>query len=168
MTMGDLSDIVNAATAVFKILDSNETEAMGKLASALPRGIDPMATDGNWTRLSNPMLTTVTWKARFPTFRDDDVIRLGVIWTYGGSVGGKGKFIKDAEAFVTVEHISSTFNVDVSVRFAETGTPIGPEPVAMLTGTFNVRRSRTLLGVLPSQFFGFKILGDGSGAVSQL
>lgn len=100
--MGDLGDIVNLATGVMKILDSNETESMGKLATALPRGVDPLATDGNWQRLDRPMSFSLVWKAEHPTFSDDDQITIGLIWTFGGSVGGKGRYIKDAEAYVTV------------------------------------------------------------------
>ena len=48
---------------------------------------------------------------------------------------------------MTVQHTSPTYHYDVSVKFAESGTPIGPEPVAMLTGTLNVRTSRTITGV---------------------
>jgi hypothetical protein len=166
--MGDLGDIVNLATGVMKILDSNETESMGKLATALPRGVDPLATDGSWQRLAPPMSFSLVWKAEHPTFRDDDQITIGLIWTFGGSVGGKGRYIKDAEAYVTVQHTSPTYHYDVSVKFAESGTPIGPEPVAMLTGTLNVRTSRTITGVESTQVFGFTILGDGSGNVKQL
>jgi hypothetical protein len=166
--MGDLGDIVNLATGVMKILDSNETESMGKLATALPRGVDPLATDGNWQRLATPMSFSLVWRAEHPTFRDDDQITIGLIWTFGGSVGGKGRYIKDAEAYVTVQHTSPTYHYDVSVKFAESGTPIGPEPIAMLTGTLNVRTSRTLTGVESTQVFGFTILGDGSGNVKQL
>ena len=166
--MGDLGDIVNLATGVMKILDSNVTESMGKLATALPRGVDPLATDGNWQRLATPMSFTLVWKALHPTFSDDDQITIGLIWTFGGSVGGRGRYIKDAEAYVTVQHTSPTYHYDVSVKFAESGTPIGPEPIAMLTGTLNVRTSRVITGVQATQVFGFTILGDGSGNVKQL
>jgi hypothetical protein len=141
---------------------------MGQLATALPRGVDPMATDGSWARVETPLEFPMVWKARYPTFRDDDEIRIGVIWTYGGSVGGKGRFIKDAEAYVVVKHISLTYHVDVTVKFAETGTPIGPEPVAMITGTLNIRRSRSITGIEGSWMYGVKILGDGSGSIVAL
>jgi len=166
--MGDIADIVNVASQVVKILDSNETESMGTLATALPRGVDPLSTGGNWQRTETPLAVPLTWKAAHPTFRDDDVITIGVVWTFGGSVNGKGRYIKDAEGYVTVKHISSTFYVDVLLKFAESGTPIGTEPVAMLTGTFHVRRSRIITGVQGSWVYGFKILGDGSGSMRQI
>jgi hypothetical protein len=163
--MGDIADIVNAASSVVKILDSNETESMGKLATALPRGVDPLSTGGNWQRTERPLALTLTWKAAHPTFRDDEVITIGVVWTFGGSVKGKGRYIKDAEAFAKVGYIPLTYHVDIFVKFAESGTPIGTEPVAMLTGTFNVRQSRTITGIQGSWVYGFKILGDGSGSM---
>jgi hypothetical protein len=166
--MGDLGDIVNLASQVVKVLDSNEVQSMGNLATALPRGVDPLSTDGNWKRLDSPMLMTITWPAEYPTFSDDDVLNLGVIWTYGGSVHGEGRFIKDAEAFVTVGHISSTYTYNVAAKFADSGTPIGPGPTAMLTGTFNVRVSRWITGAEPSLMIGFTILGDGSGSMKRL
>ncbi len=89
---------------------------------------------------------TITWPALHPTFASDTVISLGVIWTFGGSVDGKGRFIKDAEAYVKVGSVTATYSFDVTAKFAESGTPIGSEPVAMLTGTFNVVRSRTIFG----------------------
>lgn len=167
--MSDLTDIVNLATQAVKILDSNETQNMGQLASALPRGIDPMtATGGNWQRVARPATMTLTWKAKYSWARDDDVLTLGVVWTFGGSIDGKGQFIKDAEAFVNVGHITSTFYYDVTVRFAETGTPVGPEPIAMLTGTVNVRSSRIITGLQSQSNYGIKILGNGAGEITTL
>ncbi len=168
MTMGDIADIVNTASSVVKILDSNVTASMGSLASALPRGVDPLSTGGNWQRVEKPLLVTLTWAALHPTFSSDSVLNLGVVWTFGGSVNGTGRYIKDAEAYVTVGYVASTYYFDVSVKFAESGTPIGPEPIAMLTGTFNVRRSRIITGIQDSLMLGFKILGDGSGVLTEL
>jgi hypothetical protein len=166
--MGDIVDIVNVASSVVKLLDSNETQSMGNLASALPKGLDPLATDGNWQRVTQPLGLTLTWAALHPTFASDSVLTLGVVWTFGGSVKGKGRYIKDAEAYVKVGSVTSTYSFDVSVKFAESGTPIGPEPIAMLTGTFNVRRSRIITGIQDSTMWGFKILGDGSGELKAL
>lgn len=67
-----------------------------------------------------------------------------------------------------VGSVTATYSFDVTAKFAESGTPIGSEPVAMLTGTFNVVRSRTIFGVVDSSVYGFKILGDGSGEMVEL
>lgn len=166
--MGDIVDIVNVASSVVKLLDSNETQSMGNLASALPKGLDPLATDGNWQRVTQPLGLTLTWAALHPTFASNSVLTVGVVWTFGGSVKGKGRYIKDAEAYVKVSSVTSTYSFDVSVKFAESGTPIGPEPIAMLTGTFNVRRSRIITGIQDSTMWGFKVLGDGSGELKAL
>ncbi|GAB6859888.1 hypothetical protein [Microbacterium xylanilyticum] len=166
--MSDLTDIVNLASSAVTLLKSNETQSMGSLATALPRGVDPLKTGGNWRRVTNPLVMTITWPALHPTFASDTVISLGVIWTFGGSVDGKGRFIKDAEAYVKVGSVTATYSFDVTAKFAESGTPIGSEPVAMLTGTFNVVRSRTIFGVVDSSVYGFKILGDGSGEMVEL
>lgn len=166
--MSELTDIVNLASSAVTLLKSNETQSMGSLATALPRGVDPLKTGGNWQRKSTPLVMTITWPALHPTFASDTVISLGVIWTFGGSVDGKGRFIKDAEAYVKVGSVTATYNFDVTAKFAESGTPIGSEPIAMLTGTFNVVRSRTVFGVVDSSMYGFKILGDGSGEMVEL
>jgi hypothetical protein len=170
--MGDIADIVNVASSVVKILASNETESMGKLATALPRGIDPLSTGGEWQRVERPLAVGMIWECSHPSVCDDDLITIGVVWTFGGSVNGKGRYIKDAEAYSKIGHIGPTYNYDIFVKFAESGTPIGPEPVAMLTGTFNVRVSRTVygidLGVVSSRIYGFQILGDGSGHLHPL
>lgn len=166
--MSDLTDIVNLASSAVTLLRSNVTQSMGTLATALPRGTDPMQTDGTWKRAPRPIFMRLTWAAEHPTFADDTVIDLGLIWTYGGSVGGHGRFVKDAEAYVKVTSITPTYDFDVTAKFAETGTPIGTEPVAMITGTFNVVRSRVVLGVVDSCVFGFKLLGDGSGEITEL
>jgi hypothetical protein len=166
--MSDLTDIANLASSAVTLLKDNVTQSMGRLATALPRGVDPLATGGGWQRVPRPMVMTVRWPALHPTFADDSVLDLGVLWTYGGSVEGRGRFIKDAEAYVKVESVGSTYDFDVTAKFADSGTPIGTEPVAMLTGTFNVVRSRVVFGTVDSCVFGFKILGDGSGQIVEL
>ncbi|AKU16613.1 hypothetical protein [Luteipulveratus mongoliensis] len=166
--MGDIGEIVNTTTQIFKILDNNVTTSMGKLATALPKDVDALATDGNWVRRDHAMILPLVWPAKYPELNDDDVVNLGLIWTYGGSVNGEGRYIKDAEAFATVGHISLGYTIDVSVRFADTGTPVGDEPIAMITGTFNVRQRRTLIGELPSCVIGFTLMGDGRGTMKEL
>jgi hypothetical protein len=166
----DLKDIQNAVTGVIEILKSNETESMPALASALPRGIDPIATDPTWSSEPQVMKLRLTYPpaTEIPGINEDDVITLGVRWNYNGQVGGRGRFIKDLEAFVITGHISLTVRFDVFVKFAESGTPVGDEPIAMLTGSFNVRVGSSVFGETFSEFYGIRVFGDGAGDIKEI
>jgi hypothetical protein len=168
--MTDLKDIVNVVSGVSEILRSNETESMPALASALPRGIDPLATDPTWSNEPQVMKLRLTYppNVEIPGVTEDDVLTLGVRWNYNGQVGGGGRFIKDLEAFVIVGHISLTVRYDVFVKFADSGTPIGAEPTAMLTGSFNVRVGSSVLGETFSEFYGIRVFGNGAGDITQI
>ena len=168
--MTDLKDIVNATTGVIEILKSNETESMPNLASALPRGIDPLSTDATWSNTPQVMKLKLVYppRVRIPVITEDDELTLGVRWNYNGQVGGHGRFIKDLEAFVILGHTSVTVRYDVLVKFSDTGTPIGPEPIAMLTGSLNVRVGSSVYGSTFSQFFGVRVFGNGAGDITQI
>jgi hypothetical protein len=171
----DLKDIVNTAITVVDLLKSNVVQAMPALASALPRGIDAMTTDPTWSSDPRTITAVLTYPCAHPLPEPltiaDNVLKIGVRWNYLGQVGGKGRYIKDAEAFVIVENINPTLTFDVAVKFAETGTPISAsapdEPVAMLSGSFTVRVS-SLLGVLFTQFYGVRLFGNGAGRIEPL
>jgi hypothetical protein len=91
-----------------------------------------------------------------------------VRWNYNGQVAGKGRYIKDLEAFVILGHTSLTVRYDVLVKFSDNGTPIGPEPVAMLTGSLNVRVGSSVYGSTFSQFFGVRVFGNGAGDITEI
>lgn len=168
--MTDLKDIVNVVTGVSEIMRSNETESMPALANALPRGIDPITTDPTWSTEPAVMTLGLTYppNIEIPFVTEDDHLTLGVRWNYNGQVGGSGRYIKDLEAFVIAGHISLTVRYDVYVKFAESGTPVGTEPIAMLTGSINVRVGSSVLGETYSQFFGIRVFGDGAGDIKQI
>jgi hypothetical protein len=168
--MSDLNDIVNAVSGVSAILRSNETETMPALASALPRGIDPIATDPTWSSEPQLVKLRLTYPPRLaiPLITADDELTLGVRWNYNGQVGGKGRYVKDVEAFVITGHISLTVRYDVFVKFAESGTPIGSEPIAMLTGSFNVRVGSSVYGETFSQYYGIRVFGNGAGDIKEI
>ncbi len=65
-------------------------------------------------------------------------------------------------------HISLTVRYDVFVKFAESGTPIGDEPIGMLTGSFNVRVGSSVFGETFSQFYGIRVFGNGAGDIKQI
>ena len=172
----DLKDIVNTTITVIDLLKANVVQAMPALATALPRGVDPLATDPTWSSEPQMVLLALTFPHAYPLpepFRlADDGLKIGVRWNYSGQVGGKGRYIKDLEAFVLVDHISATMTYDIAVKFAETGTPINapsPDgPIAMLTGSFTLRVSQFSSGVLFSNYFGIRVFGNGSGDIKQI
>lgn len=168
--MADLKDIVNTVTGVSEILRANETESMPALASALPRGIDPLATDPTWSNEPRVIKLRLTYPPNIPIdgVTEDDILTLGVRWNYNGQVGGQGRYIKDLEAFVIAGHISLTVRYDVFVKFAESGTPIGDVPIAMLTGSFNVRVGSSIYGETFSEFYGIRVFGNGAGDIKQI
>jgi hypothetical protein len=168
----NLTDIVNAVTKVFELCSSNETTEMPEHAHAVPRNVDPLTGTAGWSDTQARMVGTLRYppahKLPLIPAAPDDVIKLGMNWTYGGSVNGHGRYIKDAEGFVIVENVNATVLFDVSVKFAESGTPVGPEPVALLTATINVRVSQRIVGLLFTQFFGCRLFGNGSGDITQI
>lgn len=165
--MTNPNDIVNAVTGVINLVKSNETESMPTLASALPRGIDPLTTDPTWSDTQAIIKLKLTYppNIRIPGLTEDDELTLGVRWTYNGQVAGRGRYIKDLEAFVILGHTSLTVRYDVLVKFSETGTPIGAEPTAMLTGSINVRVGSAVFGSTFSELYGVRVFGNGSGNI---
>jgi hypothetical protein len=165
----DLKDIVNAVSQVFAICKSNVATTMGKDAHAVPRGVDILTQTSGWVADPRQLLVVDTLPAVFRGTNthipglSNTKLEFGVQWTYGGQVGGHGRYIKDARAFVIVDSVTILYTVDVEAKFSETGTPIGSEPVAMLTATINAKFTHALLGTEFSQLIGVRIFGDGSG-----
>jgi len=171
MIMGapNLTDIVNATTQVFALCKSNVAATMPQDAHAVPRGVDVMTGTSGWSADQTRLILRGNWPAVFrgsdthiPGLQDTN-LGFGVQWTFNGQVDGKGRFIKDARAFVIIDSVTIVYNVDVEVKFSETGTPIGEQPIAMLTATMNAKFTHALLGTEFSQLLGLRIFGDGSG-----
>jgi hypothetical protein len=165
----NLKDIVNTVTEVMTLIKSNETENIPRLATALPRDVDPLTGTAGWSANPQTMVASIVYPCAHPNpLCEDNRLRIGFRWTYDGSVDGAGQYIKDAEAFAIIDYINPTISIDAIVKFAESGTPIGDGPIAMITATVNVRVSQIIRGLLFTQFYGVRLLGDGSGDIATI
>jgi hypothetical protein len=164
-----IGEVVNVMDKVFKLVRSNVVESMPQLASALPPGAnpnDPSVWSG-WSDQPQSLQNIVRYTIALPLL-SDTVFHLGVRFNYGGSVGGQSwTFIKDLEAFVAVDSVTLARDLDISVKFASTGTPINSASTVMLTGSFNVTFSN-VIGVEFSEFYGVKAFGNGTCQIAPI
>jgi len=163
-------EVVNLADKVFKLLKSNVVESMPQLASALPPGVDPNAAShwSGWSETPQTLQNTVLYTPNLPGFSDTQ-FHLGVRFNWGGSADGQPwTYIKDLEAFVILDSVTLVHSVDIAVKFAATGTPINSANTVMLTGSFNVQVSHTLLGPEFSEFYAVRVFGNAAADIKPI
>lgn len=168
--MGDLGDIVNAVSQVVKICDTNVAQAMGQHAHALPRGIDPMGGEvSGGTSQSAIVAVNLIWRADYPSIASDTNLTIGISWLPNLQVSGRGQFLKDAYAYCTVTSVTGTWQVDVTAKFDDTGTPIGDRtnPTALLRCLITINRKHMYIQE-DTHNYEFSIMGNGQGSYQSL
>ena len=164
-----IGEVVNVMDKVFKLVRSNVVESMPQLASALPPGANPNDPShwSGWSDQPQALQNTVRYTFSLPGL-GDTVFHLGIRFNYGGRVDGQSwTFIKDLEAFVVIDNVTLARDLDISVKFASTGTPINSVSSVMLTGSFNVTFSN-VIGVDSSAFYGVRAFGNGACEIAPL
>jgi hypothetical protein len=161
-----IGEVVNVMDKVFKLVRSNVVESMPQLASALPPGANPNDPSrwSGWSDQPQALQNNVRYTIDLPLL-SDTVFHLGIRFNYGGRVDGQSwTFIKDLEAFVVVDSVTLARDLDISVKFASTGTPINSATTVMLTGSFNVTFSN-VIGVEFTEFYGVRVFGNGAAEI---
>jgi len=168
--MGDLGDIVNAVSQVVKICDTNVAQAMGVHAHAMPRGIDPLGGQvSGGSSQSAICACNIRWPALYPSIASDTNLTIGISWLPNLQVDGKGQFLKDAYAYCSVASVTGTWQIDVTAKFDDTGTPIGDRsnPTALLRCLITINRKHMYIQEDTSNYE-FSIMGSGQGSYQQL
>ena len=164
-----IGEVVNVMDKVFKLVRSNVVESMPQLASALPPGANPNDPSiwSGWSDQPRSLQNNVRYTFDIPVL-GDTVFHLGIRFNYGGSANGQSwTFIKDLEAFVVVNNVTLARSLDISVKFASTGTPINSASTVMLTGSFNVAFSN-VIGIDRSEFYGVRAFGNGACEIAPI
>lgn len=166
--MGDLGDIVNAATAVATVMDSNVARAMPARAHAIPRGVDAQAGLRDWApdRRRIAYRHYATSAASRAGIASPTQFDMNVQWMYAGTVGGYGRFIREALVYVEIGSIGLFHDYTVTAKFDDTGTFYGDprSPVAVLGGQIDVFHEYWNM-TEDSFTLNFTIRGDGSGEI---
>jgi len=99
----------------------------------------------------------------------DTNMTLGVSWLPNLQVDGRGQYLKDAYAYCSLASVTGTWQIDVTAKFDDTGTPIGDRnnPTALLRCLITVNNKHMYLED-STENYEFSIMGNGSGSYQKL
>jgi hypothetical protein len=123
--MGDVpwGELIKVGVDFVKLLDSNSVQHMKQNVAAVPKGHESDF-DGfeGWT--STPKQYPLRFYAEgLGTINGHEVastdITIGITWRYGGRLQGTGRFIRDGDAFCTVENIPLGHSWTIDARWSD-------------------------------------------------
>ncbi|MGZ4725699.1 MAG: hypothetical protein ACXV8L_15955 [Ilumatobacteraceae bacterium] len=164
--MGELSDVVAAATAVATVMDSNVARAMPAHSHAIPRSADPEQLRG-W---AGPRQIGYRYLTTSPCSRagicSDNLFDIIVAWEYAGKKNGLGLFIKDAYVYCEIGSVGLGGSFTVTAKFNDFASWEGDEnsPVAILGGEADIYHEHFKM-TEDSLHLQFEIKGNGAGRI---
>jgi hypothetical protein len=158
----DFKDVWNAVTDVATLMESNTSYAMGQRAFCVPKGLQPM--DLLWSEQAEHHIwdrASQTSTCAQYLWCDDTQIRLGVVWSFGGTYQGGGRYLHDAYMYAVADSTLLGTSYDVTGSFSPTPVTVG-NGVAQLQGTIFVAGKFARMHNRDWRW-DFTIQGDGAG-----
>jgi hypothetical protein len=161
--MGDLGELWNSVKDTASIFENNQSVHVGSYAFACPKGLQPNDLDwshGSEMQLQADELEWTNWAKETLGLSSGSKLRIGAIWTYGGSTPQyPGLYLANAHLYAVLEYSSAGTDFTVTGEFGE---PMPRNNSAELPCKIRVDKKQFYMHVGTWEYTG-KIRGDGSG-----